>query len=695
MRHWPTRRRIPGSTNIRISSNLVRSKTGIALHSNEAPCASGQSASAAAGLSQSAVVGGKDDMTDLFPVISRILVFPIKSLDGAQVERATVLSSGALEHDRTWALFDEGGRYVNGKRNAAVHRLRSQFDLERRQVSLRREEDPASDYLPFRIDDDRVALESWLSKYFERPIELRENPEAGFPDDTESPGPTFISVATLAEIARWFQLGVEQVRARLRTNVEIDGVPPFWEDRLFDAPGSTVRFRVGEAEFEGVNPSQRCVVPARDPLTGRNNETFVRRLTELRELTLPEWSTRERFNHFYRVAVNTRFRPGSPRKSIAIGDRIEILDRQLEASGVEQTTGVSSRPPSGFWMGELVVDGVRDETASVKTFSFRHPSDAQIPFQYLSGQFLTITVPDGETQIQRCYTVASSPLRRDRCEITVKRDGLTSSILHERLAPGDRLAVSGPYGRFTLKDGHGRSLAFIAGGVGITPLMSKIRYLVGMQWPGRIDLVYSVKSSDEIIFRRELEGMEKASGNLGEHVTVTTDDRSWTGAKGRVTKEWLHSVIPDIAEREAHICGPTSMGSSIQMLLKQLGVPADRVSIEAFGGPKEKSTAARTGAGRKVRFGRSQISASALAGQMLLDTALDAGVQVDYGCRAGVCGRCRAKLLEGEIATHGEFALTPTEKAAQFFLMCQAEAMSDVMIDCEGTGGRTPRRHSG
>jgi ferredoxin-NADP reductase len=242
--------------------------------------------------------------------------------------------------------------------------------------------------------------------------------------------------------------------------------------------------------------------------------------------------------------------------------------------------------------------------------------------------------------------------------------------------------VSGPYGRFTFNEEEDRPVAFIAGGVGITPLLSKLRYLVGRQWSGRIDLVYSVRTADDIIFRHELEELGRQSKNLGVHVTITADGGSWTGARGRITQEWLSSVIVDIAEREVHVCGPTSMAASAQSLLAQLGVPAHRVAIEAFGGRKESSSRAGTGLAHEVRFGRSGVSVSAQRGEMLLDTAIDAGVAIDFGCRAGVCGRCKAKLLDGQITTHGEFALAPEEKAAQFFLMCQAEAASNVIIDC-------------
>jgi uncharacterized protein YcbX len=259
--------------------------------------------------------------------LSRILIFPIKSLEAVEVARARVLSSGALEHDRTWGFFDAGGKFVNGKRHAAVHRLRSQVDLEARNVTFRDDSGRGLGSRTFSLDADGDGLESWLGDYFGFPVAVRKNADLGFPDDTDSPGPTIISVATLTEISRWFDLPLGEVRARFRTNIEIAGVPAFWEDRLFGPAGTLVRFRVGDAVFDGINPCQRCIVPPRNPRTGVLDETFVRRFTELRNKTLPSWAVRERFNHFYRVAINTRPHGDQDGKLLRLGDRIEILDR--------------------------------------------------------------------------------------------------------------------------------------------------------------------------------------------------------------------------------------------------------------------------------------------------------------------------------------------------------------------------------
>src|SRR5262249_25513767 len=134
-----------------------------------------------------------------------------------------------------------------------------------------------------------------------------EDTEAGFPDDTEAPGPTVISTATLQAVASWFPGLDEQVmRLRFRANLEIGGVPAFWEDRLFAEVGSVVPFRVGDVLFEGINPCQRCVVPSRDPYTGGIFPHFQEIFARKRREFLPSWSTPSRFNHFYRLSCNTR-----------------------------------------------------------------------------------------------------------------------------------------------------------------------------------------------------------------------------------------------------------------------------------------------------------------------------------------------------------------------------------------------------
>ena len=260
-------------------------------------------------------------MTDVIPSVSRLFIYPIKSLDRVGIEKIAVLQSGALKRDREFALFDRSGHFVNGKRHQRIHAIRSEFDLETNTVSLRVQGERAN---VFHIDKEREALEAWLGEYFGFPVAVKQNTETGFPDDTVSPGPTIISTATLEAIASWYpELGVEDVRLRFRSNIEISGVPAFWEDRLFTEAQETV-FQIGDVQFMGINPCQRCVVVTRDAKTGEATPNFQKTFVTQRRASLPEWAERSRFNHFYRLAINTRLPVTEAGKTISIGDQLRI-----------------------------------------------------------------------------------------------------------------------------------------------------------------------------------------------------------------------------------------------------------------------------------------------------------------------------------------------------------------------------------
>jgi uncharacterized protein YcbX len=257
------------------------------------------------------------------PTVVGLHLFPVKSLDGTVVEQATLLASGALQSDREFALFDASGNYINGKRNQRIHALRAFFNLNLRLIQLQMR--PETPFQDFHLDNDRPAIAALLGDYFEQPVELRQNLEMGFPDDKLSPGPTIISTATLAAVASWYpHLTVDEIRARFRTNIEIDGVPAFWEDRLFGTADTTPGFKIGDVEFLAVNPCQRCIVVTRDAVTGEGDSQFQKTFTQQRQSTLPAWAEASRFNHFFRLAINTRVVSWQAGKVIRVGDKLSL-----------------------------------------------------------------------------------------------------------------------------------------------------------------------------------------------------------------------------------------------------------------------------------------------------------------------------------------------------------------------------------
>ncbi len=258
------------------------------------------------------------------PYLARILIYPIKALDGIALTQATVLQSGALKYDRQFAIFDEQGRFVNGKRNPQVHLLRTSYDLDAHIVSLQVQDTEQTQV--FHLDQERTELEAWLSNYFGKSVHLRENSLQGFPDDINACGPTLISTGTIEAVASWFpEISTHEMRRRLRANVEIADVPPFWEDQLFGEAGDLVQFQIGSIRFEGVNPCQRCVVPTRDSLTSKTYPDFQKIFVAKRQETLPSWVSASRFNHFYRLSVNTRIPESETDKILRLEDEVTIL----------------------------------------------------------------------------------------------------------------------------------------------------------------------------------------------------------------------------------------------------------------------------------------------------------------------------------------------------------------------------------
>jgi uncharacterized protein YcbX len=268
------------------------------------------------------------------PRLVNIRLHPIKSLDPVSVSEARISPSGGLALDRAWALYSVDGKWVNGKRTPAIHLIRAAYSPDLRQVTLSvpgdRREIPTR---TFAFPNAHEEAAEWFSVFFEQQILVRYS-ENGFPDDTIASGPTIVSTASLESVAKWFGptpqgfpgITLDEARQRFRATLEINGVPAFWEDQLFgEDERSVVRFKIGEVSFEGSNPCARCPVPPRNPQTGEVLEGFQKHFTQLRESTLPPWSPRPRFDHFYRLSTNTRVAPTEQNKPHRVGDLLRLL----------------------------------------------------------------------------------------------------------------------------------------------------------------------------------------------------------------------------------------------------------------------------------------------------------------------------------------------------------------------------------
>jgi uncharacterized protein YcbX len=261
-------------------------------------------------------------MGDSAQILSRIRLYPIKSLNPIEVSEARIGPAGGLESDRVWAIHASDGRWVNGKRTAAVDKLRARFTEGMDSVELSaRDIQSGLSSSTFAFPQDVAGAAEWLSRFFCEPVTVRYA-EAGFPDDVLAPGPTVVSTASLDAVCKWFPgISLDGARLRFRTSLEINGMEPFGEDRLFASdPGSTLTFSIGKVTFQGSNPCARCPVPPRDPFTGISIAEFQKRFSDLRRQELPSWAPAGRFDHFYRFATNTRVPASEVGKAIHVGD---------------------------------------------------------------------------------------------------------------------------------------------------------------------------------------------------------------------------------------------------------------------------------------------------------------------------------------------------------------------------------------
>jgi hypothetical protein len=304
------------------------------------------------------------------PALDRITIYPVKSLDGLEVDECGVLASGGLEHDRRWRLVDMDGRVLNAKRSPLFHAIRAEYELDERLVTLW--VDPAAlkavalpaadlDRLrgmagnaggqrsgghavrdSFHLVPGQGGPCEWLSEVFGVGVLLQERADGGFPDDRDASGPTLVSTATLTEVTRWFGFDLAESRRRFRVNLEIGGCDAFWEDTLAsparpqfqpelppdlpvdpyaDLPPPEPReFSIGAARFFATNVCRRCVVPTRDSRTGAVTEHFrdafeARRSRGMRgDVDAGAWGT------LYRLGVNTK--PYGPPVAIAVGSGV-------------------------------------------------------------------------------------------------------------------------------------------------------------------------------------------------------------------------------------------------------------------------------------------------------------------------------------------------------------------------------------
>jgi ferredoxin-NADP reductase len=333
----------------------------------------------------------------------------------------------------------------------------------------------------------------------------------------------------------------------------------------------------------------------------------------------------------------------------------------------------------------LRVADVIQETPSTRTFVLASAAGGRPSFAYRAGQHLTLLVDaDGATH-RRCYSFSTSPLADGLPAITVKRmpQGVVSRHLHDHLRAGDTLTALDPTGDFTLATDPAarRHLVMVAGGVGITPLMSLAETVLRAEPGSRVTLLCGNRSEDEMIFRRRLDALAtEFQARLTVRHTLDLADHAWMGLRGALDGPRVLEILAGAPADDYLVCGPEPMMQSVCAALESAGIARDRIHTERF--------AYASNAGVRlpdhpaaVSFARSGRRVTARAGQTILQAGLEAGVDLPYSCTMGGCGACKVKKREGTVVMSEPNCLSDAEREAGFLLACCAYADTPVVIE--------------
>ena len=224
-------------------------------------------------------------------------------------------------------------------------------------------------------------------------------------------------------------------------------------------------------------------------------------------------------------------------------------------------------------------------TKDAKSVRFRRPEG----FEYLPGQWIFLTLGRGEERKTKQLSLSSSPTE-DSLEVTKRLTGHEFSKALDALRIGDTVSIRGPNGTFTFQ-GEYDKVCMLAGGIGITPQRSMIRYATDKALKTSIILLYSNRYEDNIAFEDDFDEMQRSNRNFKLILTITQPSQGWKGRKGRISRDIVERAVPDYAERVFYTSGPAPMLDAMSAMLREIGLPEAQIKFEYFtgyaGAPKQ------------------------------------------------------------------------------------------------------------
>ncbi len=352
---------------------------------------------------------------------------------------------------------------------------------------------------------------------------------------------------------------------------------------------------------------------------------------------------------------------------------------------------------------ELAIKRVNPEAAGSVAITFDIPSDSLEKFYFEPGQFLTLRANVNGQDVRRNYSISSPRsqfLKRGEIEIGIRpvEGGVFSNWAATQLKAGDKVNVMSPEGRFTIKKPRAIHRVGFAAGSGITPILSIAATTLEEQTESKFTLIYGNRRMSSVMFNEALQDLKDRFPARFTMIHILSQQAQEVDLlQGRIDADKIKSIIdallPAKSMDEVFICGPEAMIEVTEKALIDSGVPDNRVHSERFttstsqahkvqadiDASKEKSASAKTVHMTIVLDGKEHEVALS-PDEHVLDAALNAGLDLPFSCKAGVCSTCRCKVTQGEVTMDKNFTLEADEVGQGFALSCQARAATQKLV---------------
>ena len=354
----------------------------------------------------------------------------------------------------------------------------------------------------------------------------------------------------------------------------------------------------------------------------------------------------------------------------------------------------------------LRVEDVRPLTDDAVEVTFTVPASLADAYDHLPGQYVALRMTLDGTEVRRSYSLCRAPEHRDdgrdtRLSVAVKRDegGLFSTWAQTGLHAGFEIDVMTPQGTFTsgLDDLDHRHIVGIAAGSGITPLMALAHTVLTRSETSRFTLLFTNRATLDVMFLEDLADLkDRYPTRLVLHHVLSREQRTAPVLSGRLDDVKLRTILgtlirPDDVD-EWFLCGPLALVDLCREVLADVGVDRADIRFELFTTGDEP---ARTARPVQVRAGEktvrievtldgvsSTVESPVAAHESVLNAALRVRPDAPFACAGGVCGTCRARVIEGSVTMTENYALEPDELERGFVLTCQSHPTSDrVVVD--------------